>query len=388
MDCGRQAVLMAVVTSLMAIPRAGGQTASQADSAPAPERKMVLHIVGPDGQPVAGAKMGTGLNVFENSQGHPPQTIVMWLRGQKRWWPFSSDANGDIPLVGQDAAYRNFYVSYPAQGWVGYRQLLEGSASGRVEVRLEPACHVHGQITSSGFDSLGHPLSRTIAFLYDSRGQLLMYFVSERGRYEFLLPSGRYEVEYLGEGPGGIETQRRRVNLDIEPGRRILDLGAVDLSPTRLAELLGKPAPALEKITEWRGQKPARLGILRGSVVALVFWGSWSRPCLQTMPKLIELYDAYYDKGLVIISVHDNSVASVQELETKLVEARALYWGPRDLPFPVGLDTGRQRGAAHETYGIDQWPTTIVIDRQGNVAGKFSPWGTLQKELPRLLGDG
>ena len=379
---------MAVLTSTTALCNVGEQISSPVDKAPVPDRKMVLHIVGPDGQPVAGAKMGTGLNVFENSQGHPPQTIVMWLRGQKRWWPFSSDASGDIPLAGQDAAYRNFYVSYPAQGWVGYRQLLEGGASGRVEVRLEPACHVHGQLTSSGFDSLGHPLSRTIAFLYDSRGHLLMYFVSERGRYEFLLPSGRYELECLGEGPGGIETQRRRVSLDIEPGQRVLDLGSTDLPSTRLAELFGKPAPALEKITEWRGQRPARLAFLHGSVVALVFWGSWSRPCLQTMPKLIELYDAYYDKGLVIISVHDNSVADVQELETKLVEARKLYWGSRALPFPVGLDVGEKRGAAHEAYGVDQWPTAVVIDREGNVAGKFSPWGALQKELSRLLGDG
>jgi hypothetical protein len=42
----------------------------------------------------------------------------------------------------------------------------------------------------------------------------------------------------------------------------------------------------------------------------------------------------------------------------------------------------------HEAYGVDQWPTTIIIDREGNVAGRFSPWGALQKELPRLLGDG
>ena len=357
-----------------------------ADPTATPEKKLVLRIIGPDGSPVSGAKVGTGINIFEDSQGHPPQTIVMWLRGQKRWWPFSSDSDGRVVLAGQDAEYRHFYALYAPQGWVGYRQLQEGSASGRVILRMEPACYVHGQLTSSGFDNLGYPLSKTVAFLYDSRDRLLMYFVSERNRYEFLLPGGRYELECVGEGPAGIETERRRLTLDVQSGQPVLDLGSMDLPATRLAELFNQRAPELKNIVGWRGKKPPGLALLRGHVVVLVFWGSWSRPCLQTMPQLIELHDLYCDKGLVIIGVHDNSVASVAELEAKLTEARQLYWGRRDLPFPVGIDNGGVRGLAHEAYGVDQWPTTIVIDRDGNVAGKLSPWGTLQSALPKLLG--
>lgn len=387
MGCSKQAVLIAVIISAIALRDAGVQTALAVEKTFVPERKLVLQIVGPDGGPVVGANVGTGLNVFENSQGHPPQTIVMWLRGQRRWWPYSSDAQGQVVLKGPDAAYRNFYVSYPAQGWVGYRQVLEGSAGSRVTIRLEPACHVHGQVTSTSFESLGHPMARAIAFLHDSRDHLLMYFVSERGRYEFLLPAGRYELECLGEGPGGIETERRRMSLDIKPGQRVLDLGSLDLQSTRLAELFAKPAPPFQKIADWRNRNPGMIGLLRGSVVVLVFWGSWSQPCLRTMPQLIKLHDLYHEKGLVIIGVHDNSVTDLQQLETKLVEARSLYWERRDLPFPVAIDSGQGRGATHEAYGVDQWPTTIVIDREGNIAGKFSPWGPLQKELPRLLGD-
>jgi thiol-disulfide isomerase/thioredoxin len=352
-----------------------------------PEKQLVLRIIGPEGRPVAGAKVGTGLNIFEDSQGHPPQTITMWLRGQKRWWPFSSDADGQVALTGEDMEFRNFYAQYPSAGWVGYRRLQEGSASGRVIVRMEPACHVHGQLTSSSLERLGYPLAKTVAFLYDSRERLLMYFVSERGRYEFLLPGGRYELECVGEGPAGIETERMRLNLDIEKGQPAFDVGSIDLSATRLAEIFAKQAPDLTDIGRWRGEKPPRLGRLQGNVVVLVFWGTWSRPCLQTMPQLIELHDLYAEQGVVIIGIHDNSVKSVSELETELTEARQLYWGRRDVPFAVGIDSGPERGAVHEAYGIDQWPTTIVIDRAGNVAGKFSPWGALQRELPRLLSD-
>lgn len=383
---GKRAVIV-LILSYAGVLLGGASGQELADETKTPEKQLVLRIIGPSGKPVAGAKVGTGLNIFENSEGHPPQTIMMWLRGQKRWWPFLSDSDGRIVLTGEDTEFRHFYALYAPGGLVGHRRLQEGSASGRIIVRMEPACHVHGQLTSKNFDSLGYPLAKTVAFLYDSRDRLLMYFVSERGRYEFLLPGGRYELECVGEGPAGIETERLRMNLDIETGQPTLDLGTVDLAATRLAELFDKPAPDLAHITAWRGEKPPRLGLLQGNVVVLVFWGGWSRPCLQTMPQLIDLYDLYADRGLVILAIHDNSVRSVPELETEMSEARQLYWGRRDLPFPVGLDNGQGRGVAHEAYGVSEWPTTIVIDRQGNVAGKLSPWGALQRELPRLLAD-
>lgn len=351
------------------------------------EKQMILRLLGPKGQPIEGANVGTGLNIFEDSQGHPPQTITMWLRGQKRSWPFRSDSDGHVVLTGDDMEFRNFYAEYPAGGLVGYRRLQDGSASGRVVVRMEPACHVHGQLTSHSFDRLGYPLARTIAFLYDSRDRLMMYFVSERGRYEFLLPSGRYQLECVGEGPNGVETERLRIPLSIERDQPTLDLGTMDLATTRLAELYGKAAPDLVNITQWRGERVPRLSMLEGQVVVLVFWGGWSRPCLQTMPKLIELYDVYADQGLQIIAIHDNSIASTAELENEIGEARQLYWGRRDLPFPVGIDSGQKRGSVHETYGVGEWPTTVVIDRYGKVAGKLSPWGGLQETLPKLLAE-
>lgn len=384
---GTRAAVVLILSGAGVLLGGSGGRGSETDETIVPEKQLVLRIIGPDGRPVVGAQVGTGLNVFENSEGHPPQTITMWLRGQKRWWPFLSDADGQVLLSGEDTEFRHFYAQYAPGGLVGYRRLQEGSASGRIIVRMEPACHVHGQLTSSSFDNLGYPLAKTVAFLYDSRDRLLMYFVSERGRYEFLLPGGRYELECVGEGPAGIETERLRMNLDIEKGQPMLDLGAVDLAATRLAELFDKPAPDLAHITDWRGEKPSRLGLLQGNVVVLVFWGGWSRPCLQTMPQLIDLYDLYADRGLVILAIHDNSIRSVPELETEMSEARQLYWGRRDLPFPVGLDNGQGRGVAHEAYGVSEWPTTIVIDRHGNVAGKLSPWGPLQRELPRLLAD-
>ncbi len=382
---GRRAFDLAAMVAVLLVALLHVQAARAQSDAAGVERRLVLRVVGPDGVPLAGAKVGTGLNVFEQSQGHPPQTIVMWLRGEKRSWPFYSDAEGQIALAGEDAEHRNFYALSESRGWVGYKQVLESSTGSRVDVRLEPACRVHGRLTSSGMDRLGHPLHKTVAFLYDSRDRLMMYFVSEQARYEFLVPSGRYELECFGEGPAGIETRRLRWPVLIEAGRQDFDAGLVDLGPTRLAEMHGTPAPPLDAIAQWRGTRPPDLRRLAGNVVVLVFWGSWSRPSLKTMPQLIQLHDLWAEQGVVIIGVHDNSVATAAELDTKLVEAHHLYWGRLDLPFPVGIDQGPGQGAVHQAYGIDQWPAVVVIDPLGNVAGTFSPWGALQDELTRLL---
>lgn len=349
------------------------------------ESKLILRVLGPDHRPVAGAKVGTGVNLFEDNKDHPPQTITMWLRGRKRAWPFITDVHGEVFLAGIEADHQNFYAFYDVRGWVGYLRMRDTLISGRADILLEPACRVHGQITSSGLDGLGLSPYKTTALLYDSQERLVMYFVSDRGHYEFLLPSGSYEVEYVAEGPDGVESQRQRRDLTVARGQRESDMGSIDLLETPLAALLGKRAPGLASVQRWKRGELVQLDDFKGQVVVLVFWASWSQASLKTMPRLIELYDLYQDQGLVIVAVHDNSVTNGQDLEKNLIEARLRYWGRRELPFFVGLDGGRGRGTAHEAYGIEEWPTTVVIGTDGKVAGLFHPWGELQREIPKLL---
>jgi len=99
------------------------------------------------------------------------------------------------------------------------------------------------------------------------------------------------------------------------------------------------------------------------------------------LPQLMDLHDAFDSKALVIIAVHNASVASIEEMEAKLQKARQTYWKGRDLPFLVALDgsdpaiEGAERpseGATTAAYGIRSYPTTILIDREGNVVGEMN----------------
>jgi hypothetical protein len=39
---------------------------------------------------------------------------------------------------------------------------------------------------------------------------------------------------------------------------------------------------------------------------------------MMHMPELMAMHDAFADRGLVIIAVHDDSVASLEEMDSKL----------------------------------------------------------------------
>jgi len=151
----------------------------------------------------------------------------------------------------------------------------------------------------------------------------------------------------------------------------------------QLKSLFGKPAPELNHIAEWKNGDPVKLADLRGHFVILDFWGYWCGPCIGAMPSLMDLHARYADEGVTIIAVHDPSVSSIAEIDRLLADAKVKerLWGGRDLPFLVALDGGQTT----RMYGIESFPTTLLINREGILVGKI---GTLNdwRRLDELMG--
>jgi thiol-disulfide isomerase/thioredoxin len=152
------------------------------------------------------------------------------------------------------------------------------------------------------------------------------------------------------------------------------------LVASQLAWLEGQPAPELEGVQAWRGG-PVKLADLRGKYVLIDFWGYWCGPCVHAMPVLIGLHERFKDHGLAIIGVHcdmDGEVDTPAKLDEKIAPLKKKIWGGKDLPFPVALTTmdyidspKPTRASAAAQYGILGYPTTVLIDREGKVLGKF-----------------
>lgn len=103
-----------------------------------------------------------------------------------------------------------------------------------------------------------------------------------------------------------------------------------------------------------RAGKNLRLKELRGQVVMLNFWASWCGPCRQEMPLLDQLYQRYSRAGFTILGVN---------LDASPADANR-YLKKTDVSFPILYDTESSVG---ETFHVSAMPTTILIDRNGNL---------------------
>lgn len=382
----RLMVLVAVVLSVV-FPAAGW--------AQTPRDSVRVVVRDERGAPVAGARVGSVLKTTptdglahltekqvaalcdEAREGRP----VAMARGEPG--PLT-DADGSV-LLRREVLNSGVAAVDAAGARVGFAAASPDTEEDPVVVTLAPACRVRVELSCS-LTPEGVPWS----YMYVRQaGRTVAVCGPGRSTLEVLLPPGDYVLDAYGS-----ETYSAEPSVRIEPGQREALL-KLDLPPTRLATLRGQPAPELEGIKGWKNGGPVTLADLRGKVVLLDFWGYWCYPCCQGMPKLMEWHEKYKDRGLVIIAVHDDSVADVAEMEQKTAGVRASLWGGRDLPFLVALDGGGERpipgtgdivrGGTTAAYGVHLFPTKVLIDRSGNIVGVIGDREEDEKKIERAL---
>ena len=65
-----------------------------------------------------------------------------------------------------------------------------------------------------------------------------------------------------------------------------------------------------------------------------------------------------------VLAFHDAKAKSFEELDEKLKPVIEKAWKGKSLPFPILLDAS---GATVKNYGIQAFPTLILIDPDGHV---------------------
>lgn len=132
----------------------------------------------------------------------------------------------------------------------------------------------------------------------------------------------------------------------------------------------------------WLQSEPQTWEQLRNKVVVLCFWETNCGPCLSELQILGHWHEASED-DIVVIGVHPPT-DDLEGVLKKLAAAKA--------EFPTiieeATDATDNRGPLHHWFGNTWWPNSVLIDKQGAVAGfgRFL-WGkpNLADEIRELL---
>jgi len=331
--------------------------------------EVKITVIGADGKPAAGASVCQHM-MYRDYKGRtdPPK------------WEYSAavtcGADGTVAIPREKIQFDALVARGPAET-IGLAPLSPAViATGACRIDLRPQVRVSGSVACDELTKAGQPIGWTGGYLH-SNGSSIAFYSSNNGTFEFFVPPGKYMLQLYGSSVG-----TRFVDVTVPANRHEYTTDPIALPARAFALLKGKPAQELVGVVGWKGEKVS-FADLRGKYVLVEFWGYWCGPCVGSMPTLIELHEKYADRGLAIIGVHmdiDGEVDTAAKLDAKLVSTKKNLWKGKDMPFPSALVSGtrigtgddKQPGGAIAQYGIRDFPTCLLIDREGKVVGEFN----------------
>ncbi len=272
------------------------------------------------------------------------------------------DLPGDYPLFGEYDT-EAMIVAIDAVQREGAIGLLHADLkSPEITLRMAPLQEVDVSVSTEALPQAVEQIS----FRLDSMRRSVVYRDSVTSPFALQLPPGDFALKITH--PLAIP---ETVKITLESGASRPALTAeVRLRPSPLAQMLGQPAPELRGVEEWRFGNAVRMADLRDRVVILAFWDRSDHGWNTSIPTLRKLHAAYPEQEVVIIGVFNHFW--LDQLP------RSELWGGQDLPFRVALvDRSRTefegikspiQGQVMGDYGVTRFPTTLLIDKRGNVA--------------------
>ena len=149
--------------------------------------------------------------------------------------------------------------------------------------------------------------------------------------------------------------------------------------PMTFAET-GKSAPNFVGISNWLNSGPLSIADLRGKVVLVDFWTYGCINCVNTLPYVTRLYQAYHDKGLVVVGVHtpefpfEKAIANVQTALKR-----------HNITYPVAQDNDY---ATWKAYRNQYWPAQYIVDQNGTIVFEHAGEGqydAIERTIQKLL---
>lgn len=101
----------------------------------------------------------------------------------------------------------------------------------------------------------------------------------------------------------------------------------------------------------------------KGKVVLINLWATWCMPCIEEIPHLLEMQNAYRDKGFEIVGLDIDEEETREQIEAFAAKHKMNYqlgWTDRKL-FTEIIKITRQEAI----------PQSLLINREGQLTGIF-----------------
>ena len=386
---------LAVVAGCVGLARQSIAQGTADDALTERRSALIVQLVDESGEPVANARVGFtacyGDQSFENSAWHylPDPGTLDVAPGE-----LLSDKDGYVSIATGLEIVRQYRVAivarHESRGLV-HVSCPDQDCPSELTLTMRPECRVVGSFTSS----TSTPNGEKYAFSVYLGKTLCIEHYSQQPSFDITLPPGQYVLRTDGDANG---TVSREFELTVPEHTRRLELYPFELSPSSRGQLIGRKAPELTGVIAWKTNGPDSLADLKGNVVLLDFWGYWCAGCVKKIPRLIELHEQYADQGLTVVGVHIDSQNQIDSLEKYIAYEKSLAAGllkGTSIPYPVVLvgDNPKRHPKTRAIarcqvtldYGIESYPTMILIDRLGNVVGRFEDNQQGLKLLESLL---
>lgn len=106
----------------------------------------------------------------------------------------------------------------------------------------------------------------------------------------------------------------------------------------------------------------------QGKTVFLNFWATWCPPCKAEMPDIQALYEDWDENegDVIILGVANPKNDDYPRNQDVTQEEVETFLSDQGYTYPVVMDT---TGGIFSAYGVRAFPTTFMIDKDGNIFG-------------------